>query len=206
MVHSNRRLSEISNWCDTALLSSILSEPVAKELMCRYGTLQEVLIHAFPQELEQVPGIGKVRVQQLQAMREISKRLYMTDSNLPSVIRSPQDAFGSLADMQHLPVEQFRVIFLSTKNHIMAIDTISQGTLNAAIVSPREIFHAAVRRMAANIILAHNHPSGDPTPSQDDITLTKRIVSAGEMMEIAVLDHVIVGKGQYVSFKEKGIL
>lgn len=206
MIHANRRLSEISRWCDAELLSAIVSESAAKELMSRYGTMQEILIHAFPQELEQVPGIGKIKVQQIQAVREISRRLYRFDANLPTVIRSPQDAFDRLADMQHLSVEQFRVIYLSTKNHIIAEDTVSQGTLNATVVTPREIFHGAVRRMAAAVILAHNHPSGDPVPSQEDLTFTKRLVDAGKVMDIAVLDHVIIGKGRYVSLKEKGVL
>ena len=206
MVHVNRRLSEISRWCDTELLSAIVSESVAKELMSRYGTLQEVLIQAFPQELVQVPGIGKGKVQQIQVVREISRRLYQTTENIPAIIHTPQDAFNCLSDMQHLLVEQFRVIYLNTKNGIIATETVTQGTVNETVITPREVFHGAVRRMAAAVILVHNHPSGDPTPSPEDVNITKRIWDVGKLMSIAVLDHVIIGKGCYTSLKEKGAL
>jgi DNA repair protein RadC len=109
-------------------------------------------------------------------------------------------------DMQFLAVEQFRVIYLNTKNGIIAEEIIAQGTINATIVGGREIFRKAVRLLAASIILAHNHPSGDALPSQEDIAITRKLVEAGKLLDINILDHIIIGKGQFESLKEKGLL
>ena len=95
---------------------------------------------------------------------------------------------------------------LNSKNHVLALPTISVGSLNATIVHPREVFREAIAHSAAAVILVHNHPSGDPTPSQDDINLTTKLAAAGKLLDIAVLDHVIIGDGKYVSLKEKGII
>ena len=109
-----------------------------------------------------------------------------------------------MADMQYLSQEEFRVIFLNTKNCIVGERTITKGTINSTVVTPREVFHRAVKLMAAAIILVHNHPSGDPEPSQEDIYLTKAMTEAGKIMSIPVLDHCIVGLGRYISLKERG--
>ena len=111
-----------------------------------------------------------------------------------------------MADMQYLTQEEFRVILLNTKNGIIAERTISKGTLNTTVVTPREVFHRAVKLMAAAVVLVHNHPSGDPVPSQEDLELTRKMVEAGKVMDIAVLDHCIIGQGKYVSLKEKGVI
>lgn len=139
-------------------------------------------------------------------MCELAKRLYQASADMPPVIRTPQDAVNRLADMRHLQQEEFRVLMLNSKNAILAERTISRGTVNATVVTPREVFHRAVKVMAAAVILAHNHPSGDPAPSLEDIELTKTMVQAGAIMSITVLDHVIIGQGNYVSLKEKGAM
>jgi DNA repair protein RadC len=111
-----------------------------------------------------------------------------------------------MTEMRWLQKEHFRMLLLNTKHHVLAIPTISIGSLSAAIVHPREVFREAIRSSAAAIILAHNHPSGDPTPSAEDTQLTKRLVEIGKLMDITVLDHIIIGDGRYLSMKEKGIL
>ena len=108
--------------------------------------------------------------------------------------------------MQFLAVEQFRVIYLNTKNGIIAEEVVAQGTINATIVGGRELFRRAVRLLAASIILLHNHPSGDTMPSQEDIAITKKLVEAGKLLDIGIIDHIIIGKGQFESLKERGIL
>jgi len=190
---------------DEDLLEAVLPKTAVRELMAEYGSVQQALLQTYPQELEQIRGIGPVKARQLQYLCELAKRIYRANSKLPPVIRGPLDVFERLVDMQHLPVEQFRVLYLNTKNGVIAEETVSQGTLNAAIVGPRELFRRAVRLMAATVILVHNHPSGDPTPSQADIVLTKDLVAAGNILGIIVIDHIVVGKGQYVSLKESGL-
>lgn len=198
--------TNLSNVADEALLEAVLPKPAVRELMAEYGSVQQALLQTYPQELEQIRGIGPVKARQLQYLCELAKRIYRVSAKLPPIIRGPQDVFERVIDMQHLPVEQFRVLYLNTKNGVIAEETVSQGTINAALVGPRELFHRAVRLMAAIVILVHNHPSGDPAPSREDIALTKDLAAAGNILGIAVADHLIIGKGQYVSFKEKGLL
>ena len=102
--------------------------------------------------------------------------------------------------------EHFAVLLLNTKNHILAMPVISQGSLTASVVHPREVFEAAVRHAAASMILLHNHPSGDPSPSREDIAVTERLVKAGQVMDIPVLDHIIIGNNSFASLKEKGLM
>ncbi|TWH45161.1 DNA repair protein RadC [Sporomusa sp. KB1] len=198
--------TNLSNVADEALLEAVLPKLAVRELMAEYGSVQQALLQTYPQELEQIRGIGPVKARQLQYLCELAKRIYRVSAKLPPVIRGPQDVFERVIDMQHLPVEQFHVLYLNTKNGVIAEETVSQGTLNAALVGPRELFRRAVRLMTAIVILVHNHPSGDPTPSREDIALTKELAAAGDILGIAVADHLIIGKGRYVSFKEKGLL
>ncbi len=197
----------LSKASDEELLSVFLPTPVVREILADYGgNMSKALLNLQPQELYRFAGVGQVKARQLQYLVEITRRLYRASSVQPPVIRSPQDIYERVRDMTALATEAFRVILLGTKNHVIAEPLISQGSLNATIVTPREVFNKAVRVMAASVILVHNHPSGDPTPSQEDIGLTQKMVEAGKVMDIAVLDHVIIGDGQYVSFKEKGLI
>ena len=109
-----------------------------------------------------------------------------------------------MEDLRYLQHEQFRILLLNTKNVIIACEEVSRGSLNSSIVHPREVFNRAIKRSAAAIILIHNHPSGDPTPSQEDINITRRLVEVGRLVGIEVLDHLIIGDGVFTSLKEKG--
>ncbi len=127
----------------------------------------------------------------------------------PKVIRQPANTVPILAKLfEGLVVEQFAAILLNTKNHVLAVSIISSGSINSSIVRPAELFRIALLHgaTATSIILAHNHPSGDPSPSQEDISLTKRLVEAGKLLDIIILDHIIYSDNAYVSFKEKGII
>ncbi|AIQ37200.1 DNA repair protein RadC [Paenibacillus sp. FSL R5-0345] len=182
------------------------SSYTVEEIMRVFHTPEE-LLNATEQELMQIPGIGKIKAQQVLAALELAK-LLNTPKSPPSVIRSPQDAYELLySELAYLQKEHFVCLFLNTKNHIIGQpETISIGSLSSAIVHPREVFRAAIKRSSAALICAHNHPSGDPTPSSEDISLTSRLIQAGEIVGIDVLDHLIIGDSRYVSLKEKGVM
>lgn len=147
------------------------------------------------------------KARQLTAMLKLAKTL-----NVPtyeqSIIRSPKDAFDLLEPEFRFSTtkESFICLFLNTKNKVIFKETISIGSLNATIVHPREVFRAAIKRCSASFICAHNHPSGDSTPSSEDVEVTKRLVDAGAIVGIEVLDHIIIGAGNFVSLKERGLM
>ena len=123
------------------------------------------------------------------------------------IIRRPEDTLPILAaELSELAYERFIALALSTKNHVIAVLPVSSGSLNASIVHPRELFQRVILSNAASIILCHNHPSGDPTPSPEDIHLTRKLVEAGQLLDIPILDHIILGFPGYTSFKEKGLI
>ena len=123
------------------------------------------------------------------------------------IIRTPADTLPVLEpELSELAYERFIALALSSKNHVVAILPVSSGSLNASIVHPRELFQRAILSNCASLIIAHNHPSGDPNPSAEDITLTRRLVEAGQLLDIQILDHIILGFPGYVSFKEKGLI
>ena len=191
---------------DAELLSGILSPATVKEMVAEYGNVRSVLANAYPDELAKMKGIGPVKARQLQYLCELAKRFYQETAPAMQTIRTPQDVFTRMTEIRFLTQEEMRVIFLTTKNGVIAERMITRGTLNASLVSPREIFHRAIKLMAASVILVHNHPSGDPTPSPEDIALTRKVVEAGAILDIAVLDHIIVANSGYASLKEKGLL
>ncbi|EAX48113.1 DNA repair protein RadC [Thermosinus carboxydivorans Nor1] len=159
------------------------------------------------QELSKIKGIGAAKAVTLVAAMELGKRLASLEAMQRAVIRSPQDIRDLMMPrLRYETKEHFVALLLSTKNHVLAMPVISVGSLNASLVHPRELFREAINHSAAAVILVHNHPSGDPTPSREDIEITGKMVQAGEILGIAVLDHVIIGDGKYVSLKEKGII
>ncbi len=180
---------------------------IINEIFARFPSLSE-LMNVTEQELTVIKGVGTVRAKQIIATLQLARKLNTPVSSHPHIIRSPKDAADLLIpQMRYLQQEHFVVLFLNTKNHIIGQpETISIGSLNAAIVHPREVFRAAVKRSTASILCAHNHPSGDPTPSSEDIQLTARLVDAGSIMGVDVLDHIIVGGDMFRSLKEQGLM
>ena len=125
----------------------------------------------------------------------------------PTIIRRPEDTLPVLeAELSELGYEKFIALALNTKNHVTAVLPVSSGSLNASIVHPRELFQRAILANCASLILAHNHPSGDPAPSPEDIALTRKLIDAGLLLDIPVLDHIVLGYSRFVSFKERGLL
>ncbi len=151
-------------------------------------------------------GVGIVKACQIKAAIELGIRV--KQNNVIKVkVSSPSDVVDLLMDeMQYLKQESFKIIILDTKNQIIKVEGISVGILNASLVHPREVFVKAIRQHAAAIILVHNHPSGDPEPSREDKLITKRLVDAGELLGISVIDHIIIGRGSFLSFKQERLL
>jgi DNA repair protein RadC len=159
------------------------------------------------EELGQVHGIGVAKASRIKAALELGRRLALETSGHRPVIKSPSDVVSLvMEEMRYLDREQFRLLLLSTKNQVLAQETDFVGSLNATLVHPRELFRTCIRRSAASVILVHNHPSGDPTPSPEDINLTRRIIECGQLLGISVLDHIIIGDGIFISMKEKEII
>ncbi|HLR03761.1 MAG TPA: DNA repair protein RadC [Virgibacillus sp.] len=179
---------------------------LANRLIIHFEGLN-LLKDATIEELTAIKGIGEAKGVLVLAAIELSKRMNKHRHEERYIIRSPEDgADYVMEEMCGLNQEHFVVLFLNTKNQIIHRQTIFIGSLNASIVHPREIFREAVKRSCASIICAHNHPSGDPTPSQEDINVTRRLVESGKMIGIEVLDHLVIGDRKFVSLKEKGYL
>lgn len=165
------------------------------------------LLNLNAEELMDIKGIGKAKAAQLIALAEISHRFKGFKSGDEFKISQPRDAAELvMEDMRYLKQEHLRVILLNTKNVVIAYRDVSKGSLNSSIVHPREVFAEAIKNNSASLILCHNHPSGDPTPSGEDINVTQRIKESGKLLGIELLDHIIIGNGIFVSLKEKGIL
>lgn len=173
----------------------------------REGSGLSFLHHTTVEQLRKIKGIGRVKAIQLKAVMELSKRIASFYDTNRIVLNATADvARVFMEEMRHLDREVFKTVMVNTKNQIIKQRNVSVGSLSASIVHPREVFSEALKIGCAAVIFVHNHPSGDPTPSVDDVDTTRRLVNAGDILGIKVLDHVIIGNGVYVSFKEKGLL
>lgn len=178
---------------------------LAERLLATFGDLRG-LLNCSVAELQEIPGIGPARASQLVAIVELSARVALA-RHQQVVIRQPADVASMLMPRLQLETQEvFIAVMLDTKNKVLAVEDVFRGSLNASIVHPREVFKKAISRSAAAIIVAHNHPSGDPTPSREDIEVTRRLAEAGKIIGIEVLDHVVFGDGKIVSMKEKGLV
>lgn len=159
------------------------------------------------QELSKIKGIGSAKAAQIIAAVELGKRIKNFRGGNIIKINSPEDAANLvMEDLRYLKKEYLRVIFLNTKNVVIDVKDVSIGNLNSSIVHPREIYYEAIRKSSSSIIVCHNHPSGDPTQSEEDVNVTRRLYDAGKLIGIDLLDHIIIGDGCYISLKEKGII
>lgn len=177
---------------------------VAMEVLHHVGSLAGI-VQSGIEELCKIPGIGPAKVAQLKAALELGKRAMAVPISTGTKISSSADLFRHFHPLlRDLKRELFKVILLDAKNTVIKEATVSEGSLTLSIVHPREVFALAVRESAAGVIFLHNHPSGDPTPSAEDRRLTDRLVTAGEVLGIRVLDHMVIGDGRYVSFADEG--
>ena len=165
------------------------------------------ICHTSREELQKIPGIGKVKAMQILCIAELSKRLASAKVEDKISFHSP----ASIADyymerMRHLSREEMILIFFNGKNKVIKELTVSVGTVNQTVASPRELFLEALRCEAVSVLMIHNHPSGDPTPSRQDILTTKRMKEAGEFLGIPLCDHIIIGDQTYLSFREEHMM
>lgn len=186
---------------------------LAERLLREYGSLT-ALARVSTDDLQRVPGMGKVRAQVLKAALELARRLQVEEAPSAVSVRTPEDAARLLRHEARVQEgESFWVLLLDTKYRLSRPPvTVSKGILNASLVHPREVFKEAIRSCSAAVVLAHNHPSGDPTPSPEDLRITRQLVEAGKIVDIEVLDHVILGQKQegravdYFSLRESGMV
>jgi len=191
---------------DAELLAHLIrNRELAETLLNYYGSLQAIA-DASIEELKLIYGVGDVMAEIVSVAFELGRRSLRKNSE-PVNISEPLTVYQLLKDeMIGLKQEHLKVLPLTTKNDVIKVETVFIGTLNNSIVHPREIFKTAIRASAAGIIIAHNHPSGDATPSSDDISVTKQIGQVAEVVQIPLLDHVIIGDNNYVSLKEHEVI
>lgn len=178
---------------------------VGQRLLQTFGGLRGLHQASFDEMLSQ-HGLGEAKAAAIKAAIELGRRLSFEAPEERPVINSPADAAALVQyEMSALEQEHLRVILLNTRNQVLDIVELYHGSLNSSMIRVGEIFKPAIRRNAASVIIVHNHPSGDPTPSPDDIAVTKAIVKAGKLLDIEVLDHVVIGQGKFVSLKERSM-
>ena len=170
------------------------------------ASLRRVMIASLP-EICRVPGIGPAKATKILAALELGSRAAREARPDRERVRGAGDVYQRMRlAMRDLAHEEFHVLLLNTQNEVLRDLQVTRGTLDASLVHPREVFRPAIAEAAASVILVHNHPSGDPTPSAEDRSVTRQLRAAGELVGIEVLDHVVVGEGRYVSFAEAGLL
>ncbi len=181
---------------------------LAKRILYHAGEPGILGLHRFSVErLRRLRGIGKVKAVQISCICELAKRLSKASYQEALCFADP----GTIAryymeDMRHEKQEQMKLLMLNTKAKLVGETNVSKGTVNASLITPRELFIEALQKNAVSIVILHNHPSGDPTPSREDMLTTKRILDAGTLIGIELLDHIIIGNNCYVSFREEGML
>lgn len=179
---------------------------LSKRVLFNYKNLKE-LSNTSIQSLKKIRGIGNTKAIELMAAFELGKRVYLEKFVEKRKLHSPDNIFQYLKDGLEMKTQEHLIaLYLNTKGELLNKKTLFIGSLNSSVVHPREIFKYAVINSAASLVICHNHPSGDPSPSKNDIEVTKIIQRNGEMMDIILLDHIIIGRDRYFSFKEKGLL
>src|SRR5437867_4657246 len=179
---------------------------VAHEMLAAYGSLSDVMSREAV-ELARMPGVGPAKAARLAATFELSRRLRARVPGVRTVLSGPAEVYAAyaplMADLRHAV---FRVALLDAQNGLLRDRVVSEGTLSASLVHPREVFKPAILESAASVILLHNHPSGDPTPSREDIRLTRQLVECARLLELRVHDHLVIGHGRFISLAERGII
>lgn len=201
---SNAELLAILIGCGTKRQSALM---LASRLLAE-GEGLAFLAGCHPEELVSIKGIGRAKAARVLAAAELGKRLAeKKKENRPDSLHcADQAAQFLMPGMRYLKKEHFRTVLLNVKNQVLSVENVAVGGLSSAKIHPREVFCAAIRKSAASIILTHNHPSGDPMPSESDVDLTARLVEAGHLLGIPVLDHIVIGDGTYVSMKESFLM
>lgn len=179
---------------------------IAQELLAKFGNIRSIS-QASIEALAEIKGLGLAKAAQIKATFELGRRQELEPELKDYDIKNPQSIVKAIrSSIKDKAKEHFKLILLDSRNKIIGISTISIGTLNANLVHPREIFKEAIMHNSASVVLAHNHPSGDPEPSEEDLKITERLVESGKILGIEVIDHIIIGKTNFASFKERGLI
>ncbi|MDX2140459.1 MAG: DNA repair protein RadC [Chloroflexota bacterium] len=178
---------------------------LAERVLAQIGGL-EGLLNINPANLLQLKGLGETKLAQLLAIGEIARRLQAHTPSERTPIHHAEDAARLLGDMAYLGQEHVRVLLLDQSRRLVAMQTVYIGTLNMSVLRVAEVFREAMVRNCPALILAHNHPSGDPSPSPEDVELTRTLIAAGRLLDIALVDHLIMGRGKWVSLRESGLV
>ena len=179
---------------------------LAREMLVRYGSLSG-LAGRDVAELAGIRGVGRAKAVRLASAFELTRRLRSRNGGGRIVLSSPEQVYARYGPlMEDLEKEVFRVALLDAQNGLVKDVVVSEGTLSASLVHPREVFKPAILESAASLILLHNHPSGDPTPSREDIRLTRQLVECGRLLDLRIHDHVVIGRGRFASLAERGTL
>jgi len=195
--------------CNAAeLLAAIIGGPkqveLAQAVLAKYdGSLHELLI-ASAIDLMEIHGIGEATAARLVAAIRLAL-MATRDEHYRTPVTSAGDVYKFVSDMQLLEQEEVRVVLLDTRNNLIGVQMVYRGSLNMSLIRVGELFREAIKRNAASIIMVHNHPSGDPSPSPDDVAVTRMAVEAGRMLDIALHDHLVIGRGRFVSLKDRNL-
>lgn len=197
--------------CSTLeLLATILGGAdaltIAHKVLAAYGNDPRDMLSESAAQLKRKADLSEKDATRLHAALELGRRIAATPASERPSVRAPSDVYHHMRHLEDAQVEQFHVLILDAQHKVKRDVCVTTGILNSSLVHPREVFKEAIAERAAAIILVHNHPSGDPTPSQDDCVITQQLVAAGQLLDIPVHDHVIVGRGRYTSFAEQGLM
>lgn len=177
---------------------------IAHRLEARFGSSVRGLARTDPAELQSIPGVGPAVATRVVVAIELGRRLASEEQDHGSPIRGPADVFRRYGPrLRDLPQEEFHAVVMNTRHRVIREVFVTRGTVDASLIHPREVFRAAVQEGASAVILVHNHPSGDPTPSPEDRVVTRQLAAAGRTLGIPVLDHVVIGDGRYVSLADE---
>ena len=203
-------MEQLEHAPNATLLSALAGKPAAEALLGQFGGLTSLAQASFD-ELQSVKGIGKSKAAAIKSAFLLAQRLARESYTESPVLDTPERVADFLREPNRLyTVETFQVLFLNTRRRLLSVANISQGTLDTILVHPREVFRTAILANAAAMVLAHNHPSGDPTPSEADIKVTRDLIRAGQLLKIEVLDHIVLGRStnerprDFVSLRELG--
>lgn len=199
-VHKDFSLDTLS---EEELLSEFVPSESAKLLLREYASLYNILLHTSDKRIGRIPGVGNAKLKKILCIREVMNRVQQERVRKITSITGPRDIMDVFRFLEDRQQEEFWVLLLNTKNVILHKQMVTQGTVNASLAGPREVFHAAVQYLAASVIVVHNHPSGDSDPSEEDKIVTKRIAESGRLLSIPLLDHVIIGRNKSVSLFEQ---
>ena len=205
---AQRSLTDSAACTNLELLSAVIGGPrqieIAEAIAAHFKGDLHLLFQASVLELISISGVGEATAARIKSALALSRRLSTTSMERTS-INSPKDAADLCGDMNTFDVEHLRVILLNTRSAVLGIADVYKGSVNSSQIRVGEVFRPALQRNATSVIIAHNHPGGDPTPSPDDIAVTRVLIQAGKLLDIEVLDHLVIGHGTSVSLKEKGL-